>query len=84
VIIFLAGRSGIGNYNILKTYIYYFSIIIREFSKAYLKCRMNHELMAEEDLSKLGLGDIDVEYVRPETPKISDKKYGIFPYIGWK
>ena len=35
----------------------------REFSKAYLSCRMDVGLMAKEDLKSLGLGDVP-EYER--------------------
>ena len=36
----------------------------RAFSKGYLQCRMNHELMAKEDINNLGLGDSDKVYIR--------------------
>ena len=36
------------------------------FSKAYLSCRMKHNLMREEDLDTLGLGDSGT-YVRAES-----------------
>jgi len=31
--------------------------LCRDKSKKYLECRMEHDLMAKEDLSKLGLGE---------------------------
>lgn len=33
----------------------------RKEAKDYLGCRMDHNLMAKEDWSKLGLADVDVE-----------------------
>jgi hypothetical protein len=36
----------------------------RELSGKYLKCRMDRDLMAKEDLDSLGLGELDIGYVR--------------------
>lgn len=40
----------------------------RELSKSYLQCRMDHDLMAKEDMKSLGL-ETDSEYVRVQKPE---------------
>jgi cytochrome c oxidase assembly protein subunit 19 len=42
----------------------------KDFSRAYLQCRMDKSLMAKEDLDTLGLGNENREYTRV---KVSDR-----------
>ncbi|KAL5202816.1 hypothetical protein ABZP36_013768 [Zizania latifolia] len=38
----------------------------RQFSKKYLECRMERNLMAKQDMSELGFRNVDVENVAPD------------------
>ena len=54
----------------------------RESSKAYLKCRMDKNLMKSEDLSNLGLGE-KAEYVRVVNDDVGKKeKEGFLAGLG--
>jgi hypothetical protein len=52
----------------------------REFSKQYLQCRMDRQLMAQEDLDKLGYGK-DQEVIGAEEYDKSKERAG---YIAGK
>lgn len=47
----------------------------REYSAAYLKCRMDKELMNKEDLNDLGLGE-DASYKRGDSNEGEKEKKG--------
>jgi cytochrome c oxidase assembly protein subunit 19 len=56
----------------------------KELSKSYLQCRMDHELMAKEDMGNLGFGK-DKEYVRVDpTLTASKEAEGFVAGIGVK
>lgn len=55
----------------------------KEFSKAYLQCRMDHDLMAKEDLKGLGF-DKDGEYIRVERPDGEKESTGFVAGLGVK
>lgn len=39
----------------------------RQFSKKYLECRMERNLMAKQDMSELGFRNVDEAYTSPDT-----------------
>jgi cytochrome c oxidase assembly protein subunit 19 len=55
----------------------------KEFSKAYLQCRMDHDLMAKEDMKSLGLGK-EGEYVRVQKPDGEKEAAGFVSGLGVK
>jgi cytochrome c oxidase assembly protein subunit 19 len=55
----------------------------RELSKMYLACRMDHELMAKDDFSNLGLGD-SKSYSRVATNEGEKESKGFVAGIGVK
>jgi cytochrome c oxidase assembly protein subunit 19 len=55
----------------------------REYSKAYLQCRMDNNLMAKEDMKSLGL-DTNSEYVRVQKPEGEKESKGFIAGLGVK
>jgi cytochrome c oxidase assembly protein subunit 19 len=55
----------------------------REYSKAYLQCRMDNNLMAKEDMKSLGL-DTNSEYVRVQKPEGEKESKGFVAGLGVK
>lgn len=53
----------------------------REQSKTYLQCRMDKELMAKEDLSKLGLGE-GATYTRVASKEGEKESIGFVAGLG--
>jgi len=50
----------------------------RTQSSLYLKCRMDRDLMAVEDLNNLGLGELDAGYVRKTKQEEPPKEGTLF------